>query len=355
MGRGVRWIGVGALSAGLLACAGPGRTDRSERTATTQTGEILSDIERSALRERAIAMLEELSGDADPQVRANAIEGLTLAPARLAAVVPIALGDENAGVRGIAAMAMARAKLCDLAPLTEPLLFDASALVQIAAIHARASCGDSREVHRLGEFLLNDPAIRARAQAAFTLGELGNVSAMPLLRQAAARRTPAASDQEYRLFQLQIAEALAKLGDRSQVDTLHAALFVSRAEDLEATALAAQILGEIGSRSSEPDLVNLVAYRDEGGNQMPAEVRLSAGIALARLGREDADFIAREYLASESPLIRAQSAVLLGESGSAGGLGILRDLMDDGDPIVRVAACSGVLRSTSGRSGIRTR
>ncbi len=346
-----RWLiwSLGVWTA-LGGCSGPGgaqgHADGSRRTLATNAARPQSPVFRSVLREQAIERLQGFTSDENAMVRAHAIEALVDTPGRLAGIVPIALQDENEGVRSVAAMAVGKARTCDLVPLVEPLVHDPSPFVQVSAIYAQAACGDERHVERLASFLLRHPQTRVRAHAAFVLGELGNPSATGLLRQAAAVRIPTASDAEHRLLQLQIAEALAKLGDMRQVEMLHAALFVSRAEDLEGTALAAQILGEILSRNSIPDLVNLVAYRDEGGNRMPAEVRLSAGISLAKMGRQDAFTIAQEYLGSENPLIRSQCAVLLGETRADEAITLLEGLMDDPNPLVRVAACAGVLRAT---------
>ncbi len=356
-----RWaIGSLALLVGLSGCAGAGdarghRDDGRGSLATNQT-RIASPVSRSVLREQAIEQLQAYASDENAMVRAHAIEALVDTPGRLAGILPIALQDSNEGVRSVAAMAIGKARACDLVPLVEPLLHDPSPFVRIGAIYAEASCGNEAHVQRLASFLLRHPQPRVRAQAAFVLGELGNRSATGLLRQAAATRIPTATDAEHRLLQLQIAEALAKLGDMRQVEMLHAALFVSRAEDLEGTALAAQILGEIRSRNSISDLRNLVAYRDEAGHQMPAEVRLSAGISLAKMGHREAITIAEEYLASEDPLIRAQCAVLLGETRDDKAVGILEGLMRDPNPLVRVAACAGVLRATDSTtfSGIQT-
>jgi len=312
-------------------------------------------VSRSELRERAIDLLLKMSDDENAMVRANAIEGLVAVPTRLSGVIPRGLRDPNAGVRSVSAMAIGKAGLCDLAGLCEPLLHDGSAFARISAIYAQSSCGDDGRVQDLASYLLDGETARVRSQAAFVLGEMGNTSASPLLRHAASRRMENATDAERRAMQLQIAEALFKLGDESQRDILVAALFVSRPEDLEGAALAAQILGEMRSRRSEAELVNLLAFRDERGHAMPAEVRLAAGIALAKLGRGDSASVAGEYLDSENPLLRSQAAILLGEAGGRGSLGELRRMLDDPNPLVRVSAGSALLSATGsdGNSGIR--
>lgn len=346
-------IGVVALS----GCSGPAKNGGSAEARPQPSVE----ISRSVLREDAIILLGEFADHESAQVRANAIEALSVAPARLRAILPKALGDENGGVRAVAAMTIGKIGACDLAPLCEPLLHDPSPFARLAAIYAQSSCDDDRHTAELAEYLLHHESIRVRAQTAFILGELGNRSGAALLRHAAAQGVGRASDAEFRLLQLQIAEALAKLGDESQRDILVAALFVSRPEDLEATALATQILGEIRSRRSAPELQNLIAYRDEQGRSMPAEIRLNAGIALAKLGGMDAGLAARlsalgdEFARHRNPLLRAQTAILRGHIGGAAEVSALREMLTDGNPLVQVASGSGILQaSLSGNfAGIR--
>lgn len=353
-----RLAGV-VLAAGLIAaggCAGDGRTGsdshqqpasgRSESDRPAVLASPRGSVARSQLRERAIETLVELTTSDWPQVRANAIEGLELAPARLEGVLPVALTDENLGVRTVAAMALGRAGACELDALAEPLLEDSSDFARAAGIFALARCGSRVDRSPLARMLLHGESPRLRAHVAYLLGELGDQSAVPLLRQAAREPMPSASDIEARLFQLQVAEALYKLGDHDQLHTLLSALFVSRAEDLEATALAAQIIGAIGGRRGVNDLINLVVYRDETGQRMPAEVRLAAAGSLAKLGRRDGSFVADEYLDSESPVIRAQAAIVLGQTMHAENLPQLEVMLDDDSELVRVAAATGLLTAT---------
>src|SRR5687768_5713567 len=60
------------------------------------------------LREPAISLLLQASDSPSPLLRANALEGLHSAPEHVEQVVRRALGDENRGVRFVAAMSVGK-------------------------------------------------------------------------------------------------------------------------------------------------------------------------------------------------------------------------------------------------------
>ena len=242
----------------------------------------------SAIRERAIQTIQNMAADADPQRRANAVEAASLAPTRLARVVQQGVTDVNPAVRTVAAMTIARAKLTALCDQTRPLLDDPSPHVRTAAIYALAACGAEVDRSPLATALLDDPSPRVRSQVAFILGELGDPSAIPLLRTSARERMSAATPEQLKLLELQVAEALIKLGMDSQRPVIRAALYPSRPDELEAAALAAQIIGEVNDWEAMYQLMNLADYRDSAGQKYPAEVRLAIAASLASMGSKRA-------------------------------------------------------------------
>jgi len=304
-------------------------------------GEVTS-VELSLMREEAIELLREASLSESAQVRANAVEAFRFAPARAADVCRAAMVDENLGVRFVGAMTAGRLGDEGLLPSVRPLLSDPSRVVRAAAVYASRELGGGADPTPLAEMLLTAPDVRDRAQAAFILGELGQASALPMLRDAAEADPSTATLAELRLFRLQVAEAMAKLGDREAVETVRAALYPSRPEELEAAALAAQILGEVGDRRSTDQLISLIER--EGDDRMPAEVRLAAAGALAKLGETGGGFVAQEYAGSDRAVLRAQAASVFGMIGSEAAAVRLREMMDDPSPQVRVAAAAGLAR-----------
>lgn len=312
----------------------------------TGTGSVLQadPVKVSEIRERAASLLVRATSSDAPQLRANALEGLAPLPKRLEPLLAVGLKDPNVGVRAVAATMVGRIRVTSLASAVQPLLSDESAFVQSAAIYALSRCGETVDATPLAWMILNDPSVRVRCQTAYVLGEMGNPSARGLLIEAVGKTVPRALPIEIRLFQLQIAEALVKLGDDSQMQVIRAALYPSRPEDLEATALAVQILGLLGDRGAVDELIYLTAYRDKTGEPMPAEVRLGAAQALARLGYPQGGFIADEFLKSENPALRTQAAAVYGQIGSIQNMGKLEELLADPIGQVQVSAAAAILK-----------
>ncbi len=297
------------------------------------------------LKERATNLILKLTTDPNPLIRANAIEALAEFPAKLEPEAAKALIDPNSGVRSTAAMMIGRVQRASKVAAVTPLLKDPSPFVRASAVYALARCGQNVDQSPLAELLLGDPSPRLRSHAAFLIGELGEPSAAPMLREAAKARMNKASPSEVRLMQLQIAEALVKLGDDTQYESIRAALYPSRPEDLEAAALAVQIIGQVRDRGAIDHLIYLTAYRDNQGGQMPAEVRLGAASSLARMGLDQGTFIADEYAGSPNPVLRAQAAFVYGQVGRSENLPKLERMMGDAEGQARVSAAAGVLKA----------
>lgn len=361
--RGAGWA-VCVAAAVMAGCKGPGgsqvngessgaaRPERGGSADMPRPAPPRDSVGVSELRERALRFLGEASLSARPEIRANAIEALIPVPARLEVAVRRGLSDENLGVRGIAAAAVGRAKITRLAESTRPLLMDQSPLVRVNAIFALRACGQPVDIQPLGA-AMQDSNPYVRAQAGWVLGELGDKAALPLLRETARDPMSMADTAAVRSMRLQLAEAMVKLGDQKAIDEVRAALYPSRPEELEATVLAAQVLGQVGDRQSVGSLIQLVLNRDAAGNQYPAEVRMAAAAALAKLGQPRGTYIADEYHNNPNPALRAQAAMTYGDIGLRENLGLLEQMMGDPDQLVGVAAAAGILRVTDGSRGGR--
>lgn len=347
-----RGASILALAAGTFVCAlGPLGGCAGRRAAPPgvelESGRRMDPIAVSALRERALDVLAEYASGLSPQLRANALEAMSEMPARLDRHIPAALSDESAGVRSTAAIIIGRSGLTQWGPAVRPLLHDSSAYVRISALYALVKTGADIDRSPLAAYLLADPSPRVRAHAAYLLGELGDPSALGLLKEATRAPMPRGSAAEARLLHLQIAEAMVKLGDEGQLESIRAALYPSRPEEFEATALAVQIIGHLQARAAIDELVVLTAIRDSRGSRLPAEVRLGAAGSLARLGMHQGTFLAEEFATSDLPALRAQTAHVYGEIGLASNLPRLERMLADPEGLVRVSAAAAIVKITS--------
>jgi HEAT repeat protein len=352
--------GLAALLMATAGCqSGSGNSDPAQRgngspnagASTANTSDTTTAVNRSAMRERAIAELLEASSSNSAQLRANAIEGLALSPARLGPSLAAALRDENEGVRAVAAVIVGKTSQRSQLAAVRSMVRDSSPFVQASAIYAARALGDtSIDPTIVGTFATTHPSPRVRAHAVSMLGLMGDPSAIPVLRAAATARLVRASEGETRLLRLSASESMARLGVDEEIHTLHAALFPSTPDQLEVAAVAAQMLGELGSRRSMPELINLVVYEDSSTSQrMPAEIRMAAARSLGQLGKRDGAFVALEYVNHTNPMLRAQAARTLGVMQGSEVLPTLQRLLEDPDPSVRVAAAAGALEALDGR------
>lgn len=338
-----------------FTASGCAASDEPARPAATEpeTERFRGTVERSALRERAIAILLELSVSSEPQLRANALEAMLPATARLRGPVAAGLADENEGVRTVAAIVAGRAGLKDLEAALTGLVSDHSPYVQAGAIYALRTLGHDTDPTPLGVLLLEHPDTRVRAHAAFLLGELGDASALPMLRQALHTKALSATPEEERVLGLQIAEAMVKLGDNTRIEGIRAALYPAHPDEFEVAVLAIQILGRLGDRGSIGQLINLSNYK-QGNRKMPGEVRLAVADAVARMGRREGWFIAEEFLKDPDPFRRALAAHVLGQTRRDEDLATLERLMGDPSAVVRSAAAGGVLEAVSSSGSRRS-
>lgn len=337
--NGIAWV-VLACGVGAAALAPPPAVMGGQAVLAADPTD---PVERSRLREGAIATLLGLVNSEDAQVRANSIEGLLPAPARLEAVLGAALADENLGVRSIAAIAAGKAEMRSLRPALRDLQSDGSPYVRAAAIFALRRCGESVNPTPLGQLVTENPSAKVRAHAAFLLGELGDKGTLALLRDASSRDASRATAAENKVLQVQIAEALVKLGDDEQLHSIRAALYPSAPEELDATVLAVQVLGNLQDRASAGQLRNLANRRDPQGNLMPLEVRLAVAGALGAMGIPEMEGLAVESLRNGTLLQRMQAAWALGQIGTPGAVLALEAALADESDRVRAAAAAALL------------
>lgn len=285
------------------------------------------------------AILRTAARDQWAALRAHAVEASIRNPKLLAELAPAALRDENRGVRFVACMAIAEAGLTGLVGELTPLLADPSLSVQAAAMLALHRAGQRINFTPLAAMIENnDPEVRANAY--LVLGEIGNDSAIPLIRQSIGRGMKLVNPLRVRLVDLAAAEALVKLGDEFEAEPIRAALFAPP-EQGELTVVACDSVRRLRDEVARPMLERIVSA--SGSSMRSPEIRLAACRALVRLGAGPAPLlIAREYAAHPDARVRAQAAALLGEIGTPEALQMLVGMLADASTSVQVAAAGGL-------------
>ncbi len=301
-------------------------------------------------RQTAGLLLQAATRSPVPVFRANAVEALMLSPDDLRMVAQAMLADPNRGVRFVAAMAVGRTRMAEFAAMVQPLLVDESPSVRAAAIYALTRFGQKIDPTPLAAMARSDdPEVRSNAY--MVLGEMGNPTAVPIIRQSLGKGMRRINPARVRLIELQAAEAMVKLGDLNQLEPIRAALFSPTGgpgDQSELTALAAQIAGRLHDEGSRPMLVRLIGAIGESAR--PAEIRLTAAASLAELGVQDHVQIARlsrAYIRDRDPIVRGQAALALGRSEGRAAVPDLERMLFDSDPSVQLAAAKSVLIATS--------
>jgi len=343
-------LGAAAL---LAACQPPNKAAESPSGTgggkpifvSSNASVAFSNVSISALRERALQVVEETTTASDPTLRANAAEAAAYAPARLRSVLDRALRDPNSGVRAVAASAIGKSKLSGFRPAVSPLVTDSLAITRVCAIYAMIRDGAQVDRSPISQILLTDPSPSAKRQAAEILGLLGDRSAKPLLKAASKERFPELSPLQVRLLQLQIAAALVRLGEDGQRPVIRAALYPQSADELEAAVFSIQLLGELEDREAAAQLKSLAEYKDRTGQRYPPEVRLAVATSLAQLGMTQGSFVADEYLNHPAANVRSQVAFVYGATRGPQNGNRLAQLIEDSDAQVRIAAAGAILKS----------
>ncbi len=296
--------------------------------------------------QRAVAVLVDASVGDIASLRCNAVEAMEMLPHRALPVMQKALGDPNPAVRFAAVVTSAKLKMKELSPSIQPLIKDENPSVRAAAIAALFALGQKVDLTPLGD-LLRAPDPGLRSNVAMLLGMLGDASAVPMLKSAAEVPMPRASAAQIAVTRIQIAEAIAKLGDDkspqrgAELDALRAGIYNSMGE---VRILAVNAVGEVHDQGCEGSLARLLT---EG----PLELQLAAAASLRRLGNAKGLPIAIQYSAHDDPVIRAQAAWALGWFNGNLSYNHLARLLNDPEPHVRVAAAASIVRRTRNQDG----
>ena len=285
------------------------------------------------LRPVARTTLRDLAAGADRLLQVRALERLAQAGDRAAGDALSEL-SKSAGLRAD----LPRARGGDAAAARRLLAAgDVAAIPPQAFAEAIAAAGPEA-APRLIE-LLKSPVPPARSAAALALGKLQAASAIPALREMMA------GDPMGRPY---AAVALAQLGD-AEAEAAVGTLLHSEVPDTR--LLAARAYAGKGRGPWVDALVPLLG--DPNGL-----TRIRAAELLTTTEPERARAVLEQGLSDPNPVVRADVARVFEETGlftppndspAEGNLTLLRRLLRDADPEVRLRAAGGIMRLTQAR------
>ena len=303
--------------------------------------------------QRAVDVLARAAQSEDALLRAHAVEGIKPLRDRALPMARLLMDDPNPGVRFVA--------LVTLAHLAEPGVgdaamsmargpeADANGSVRAAALVAAKEAGRGVSLTPLAR-MLDSRDLTERANAVMLLGEFGHRSAIAMIRELSANVPKRTSPVREAIYRLQVAEALAKLGDEESVDAIRAAT-LSPLHEVQVLGL--YLLGELEDGTYAPLLKGRV--QDE---RRSIEVRVAAATSLARLGEDTGATVLLEAsrleqielndeMVEASPL-RASACFGLGLLPREDTATRLIELLDDPSSRVRVAAAAAIVGALHG-------
>lgn len=328
-------IRAAVLSLALLPVLGCEPTARPPQSATTSTA--TPPPAGGNLPAQARQIISDGLADADPQIRANAIE--VVASTRelgLMSRVQMLLIDQVAPVRFAAAVAVGDLAYAPARDQVGPLLNDSNPNVQLAAFYAIGKLGQPGLYQEICKAVAGSDQT-VRANAALLLGKSGNKDGIRFLYWTLQR------DDSSDMVIMQAAEAIAMLGDQRIYRKLWTGLISKYADD---RVIGVRAMGALGTDEAKNAIITLL------DDPVP-EVRLAAAEQLGKLGESGGE---DEVLAVlEKNLIadmdaqgqqrtKTLAALAIGEIGTDRLMRYLPQLLQDPSNVVRLAAAKAVLR-----------
>ncbi len=328
-------IRAAVLSLALLPAFGCEPTARPPQSATTSTA--TPPPAGGNLPAQARQIISDGLADADPQIRANAIE--VVASTRelgLMSRVQMLLIDQVAPVRFAAAVAVGDLAYAPARDQVGPLLNDSNPNVQLAAFYAIGKLGQPGLYQEICKAVAGSDQT-VRANAALLLGKSGNKDGIRFLYWTLQR------DDSSDMVIMQAAEAIAMLGDQRIYRKLWTGLISKYADD---RVIGVRAMGALGTDEAKNAIITLL------DDPVP-EVRLAAAEQLGKLGESGGE---DEVLAVlEKNLIadmdaqgqqrtKTLAALAIGEIGTDRLMRYLPQLLQDPSNVVRLAAAKAVLR-----------
>ncbi len=331
----------GLLAICPYACLPTGRRGGNE---SLQSRPVSADNKFiNSLVPEAVRIIEAALADADPQIRANAIE--VVAATRRVELMPKVrrlLRDEFVPVRFAAALAVGDVRYRFARESVESAcggLKDPDENVRIAAAYALVRLGHLDSFGLIRKAIISKDQV-VRANAALILGKSGDARQLKLLNWALSDRD--SSDK----VRFQVAEAMAMLGDEQVYPKLWAMLISAYADD---RVMGIKAMGALGTEPAKNALITML-------DDKVLEVRLVAagqlGALGSSLGESEVLDVFRRNLTRRGGAMDADglervhvfTALAVGQIRTAAVTEFLPKLLKNQSKRVRIAAAKAVLQ-----------
>jgi HEAT repeat protein len=218
----------------------------------------------------AIPTLKSLLYDPDESTRLAAARSLGKigTDEAITGLIDVALLDEAEMIRQHVVRVIGERHMKEAIPIVEDALGAEADKVRAAAAQVLGDLGDASSLPALIR-ALDDPFYKTRSLAAHSLS--GIAADDPEVRDALARRLEV---EDHQMTQVDLAWAMARCGDRSELGIVRELLFTGDPEDVRAEA--ARALGDVGDQSDVPRLERAI-------NDKKGLVRSEANEAVQKL------------------------------------------------------------------------
>jgi HEAT repeat protein len=287
----------------------------------------------------ATRIIQEGLSDADPQIRANAIEVVTdTKQIKQMPKVQRLLEDDFVPVRFAAALAVGDLEYSFAESSIKQLLKDKDENVRIAADYAMSKLGAGSGFKLVRKTIASSDQT-VRANAAFLLGKSGDKSSLKWLWWTLQNK-----DSDYKA-RFNAAEAIARLGDERIDEKLLAMLISVYADD---RVMGIKAMGALGTEKAKNFLITKL-------DDDVLEVRLAAAEQLGMLrettGEAEVLKVFTKNLTAgldkeELERVNTLTALAIGQIGTASVTKFLPQLLKNESKFVRIAAAKAVLQCT---------
>ena len=327
----MRFLLLGCVLISVFGC---------DKTLHTATNLLQGSASADNLTPEALRIIEAGLADADPQVRANAIEAAsTTKQIILMPKIQRLLEDKVVPVRFLAILAVADLEYSLAKGQVQQLLKDPDENIRIAAAYAMTKFGHLEHLTIFRNAIASEDQT-VRANAALLLGKSGNPDVLKLLYWALQRKD--SSDK----VRFNAVEAIAVLGDERILPKIWAIVYSGYADD---RIIGIRAMGALKTAKAKDVLITKL-------DDDILEVRLAAAEQLGKLNNPIGETEVLEVFEKnlitgldkkDVERVKVLTALAIGQIGTDTLKKFLPQLLKDESKPVRIAAAKAVLQCST--------